>query len=190
MRRSYWRCLVSVLFLGAVGGCAVGGGGGGGGNDNVADNDNTADNDNAVDNDNTAEEAERFSADLSGDNEVEPITSSVTGTATLEAFTDRIEFNVTVSGDANVTINAAHIHLGGADENGPVVAFLTPEDFTIAPAEGLTVAGEITAADLLDVLLGAPLEDLVQAFRDGGAYVNVHSLGNPGGECRGQIGPD
>jgi hypothetical protein len=47
--------------------------------------------------------------------------------------------------------------------------------------------GTITAANLVGALAGQPLSALVEALSSGGAYVNVHTQQNPGGEIRGQI---
>jgi CHRD domain len=94
---------------------------------------------------------------------------------------------------------AAHIHIGGVGVNGPIVAFL----FGPAPAaggrvNGVLATGTITAADLINVLAGHPLSDLVDEIESGNAYVNVHTNDGvdpantgagdfPGGEIRAQM---
>jgi hypothetical protein len=98
-------------------------------------------------------------------------------------------------------ITQAHIHLGGSDENGPVVATLlrftenvdgsgegapfTPEDDDYE-AEGTLTADDVIARDGFD----GSLDALIQAMRAGNAYVNVHTVANPSGEIRGQIEAD
>jgi hypothetical protein len=94
---------------------------------------------------------------------------------------------------------AAHIHLGAAGVNAPVVAFLFGN---VAPAggriDGVLATGAITAASLVGPLGGATLATLIQAMKDGVTYVNVHTNDGvaptntgpgdfPGGEIRGQI---
>lgn len=131
-----------------------------------------------------------FEATLSGDNEVPSITSNVTGAATFTLSEDglTLDYTVTVDGDADVNITAAHIHLGGADANGAIVVSLFAPEAAEA-ADNLDFSGSLTAADLVADLAGMDLSELVAILESGGAYVNVHSEGNPPGEVRGQIGP-
>jgi hypothetical protein len=93
----------------------------------------------------------------------------------------------------------AHIHLGRAGANGNIVVFLYG---LVPPAggrhNGVLATGRITAANLINDLAGASLDDLVAAMRSGNAYVNVHTNDGvaptntgpgdfPGGEIRAQI---
>lgn len=92
----------------------------------------------------------------------------------------------------------AHIHLGAAGTNGPIVVWLygtpppsnpanVPTDFD----KGDVVArGTIDAGDLVGPLAGKPLADLMVALNSGNAYVNLHTTTLPGGEVRAQITPD
>ncbi len=103
---------------------------------------------------------------------------------------------------ANIeNVNQAHIHLGPAGTNGPVVAFL----FGLVPpgggrVDGVLATGKITAANLVGPLGSQALSVLIEAMRTGGTYVNVHTNDGiappnegpgdfPGGEVRGQIRP-
>lgn len=79
---------------------------------------------------------------------------------------------------------AAHIHLGAANANGPVVVPLPITHVNDNKARG---EGTITAADLVGPLAGQDLLDLVQAMQAGNTYVNVHTVFCNGGEVRGQI---
>jgi CHRD domain len=94
---------------------------------------------------------------------------------------------------------AAHIHCAPAGENGAVgVTLFDP----VIPGEGsvdvTSIRGTITAPDTDDGCEWADLADLVEAMRNGNAYVNVHTDDGvdppdtgpgdfPGGEIRGQI---
>ena len=94
---------------------------------------------------------------------------------------------------------AAHIHLGPAGTNGPIVAFLFgPAAPGGGRTDGILAEGTLTAADLLGSFAGHPLSDLITSMELGDTYVNVHTndgvdppdtgLGDfPGGEIRGQI---
>jgi hypothetical protein len=65
---------------------------------------------------------------------------------------------------------AAHIHMGSAGKNGPVILPLTKE------------------GDTYKVPAGSKLNpDQLKAFKAGDLYVNVHTAENKGGEVRGQL---
>lgn len=108
-----------------------------------------------------------FVALLGGAQEVPPVATSATGSATFTLSTDRTQLAYHVSHNV-VGGTASHIHLAAAGENGAVIHPFTP--FSTDMSGTLTLAaGE---ADSLE---------------QGMLYVNVHSSANPGGEIRGQI---
>jgi hypothetical protein len=143
-----------------------------------------------------------FSATLTGASELpEPTTSKAEGELTLAVSPDgkKVDYKLTVKDIRNAV--DADIHLGGVTANGPLVVKLFPThgakpkrgDFT-----GVLAEGSFTAADLVGPLTGSPLSDLLDEFRTGNAYTNVHtndgvapSNTGPGdmqhGEIRGQI---
>jgi hypothetical protein len=108
---------------------------------------------------------------LSGANEVPPVTTSATGTATVTIRPDHtVTVKETITG---MTATASHIHQGAADANGPVIVpFTKTADNTFATGEG---------AKLTDAQY--------EAFKAGGLYVNAHSAAHPGGELRAQLKP-
>jgi len=126
-----------------------------------------------------------FKAHLRGANEVPAVAAKATGQAVLKLSADgmALDYKLMVSSMRDVT--AAHIHLGPAGANGPVVAFLT----TAHPgtSHGMIAQGTITAANLVGPLAGMELSDLMMQMRAGNTYVNVHTMVNPGGEIRGQV---
>ena len=113
-----------------------------------------------------------FAADikvtLSGANEVPPVTTSASGSGTITVGDDgSVSGSVSTTGVAST---AAHIHVGAAGTNGPVIVPLTKE------------------GDTYKVPAGAKLtEAQMSSFKAGDLYVNVHSAANPGGEIRGQL---
>lgn len=132
----------------------------------------------------------KFFACLSGDNEVPPIDTCTTGKFKAELCRHAILYELSVCDINNLT--QAHIHLGGSDENGPVVAFLyaSGEEITENPSDYITFfvrKGAITQSDLVGPLKGRSLCSLLKEMKDGNAYVNVHTSTNPAGEVRGQI---
>lgn len=121
-------------------------------------------------------------AELTGDQVVPPVASDGTGAFMGEGKEGGTElrFNLTVS---VAGITQAHIHLGGPDENGAVVAFLFgPSD---PPQDEVTIDGVLTEEDLLGTVAG-DWGAFVEALFDR-AYVQVHTSSNPAGELRGQI---
>jgi hypothetical protein len=100
-----------------------------------------------------------------------------------------ISYKLIVANIENVT--QAHIHLAPAGVNGGIVAWLypaaPPSQLIPGRTQGTLGEGEITAASLVGSLSGSPLSALLDAMRNGGAYVNVHTSQFPPGEIRGQI---
>jgi len=147
----------------------------------------------------TAGENRNFVAHLSGAEEVPPRDTNATGQTKFQLNKDETEldYRLIVANIENVV--AAHIHVGPAGENGPVVTFLFGND---PPGggrvDGVLATGKIMAADLIGPLGGQPLSALVDEMRAGNTYVNVHTNDGvdpvntgpgdfPGGEIRGQI---
>ena len=86
----------------------------------------------------------------------------------------------------------AHIHVAAAPGgNGPPVLWLYPD---AAPPQlipgifnGMLGKGSATDADLTGAAGVTSLADLRTAIEEGRAYVNVHTVANPGGEIRGTL---
>lgn len=131
--------------------------------------------------------ARRLMAELSGVSEVPYVPTVAMGAARLglKRHETQLEYRVHVSRIINVI--QAHIHLGMPNENGPVVAFLFGPASNTGVIDGRLAEGTIEEADLLGPLAG-DFEGFVDALRNGELYVNVHTLGHPSGEIRGQIG--
>lgn len=110
-----------------------------------------------------------FAAILTGSQEVPPVDTRSSGTATLKLNADRsLTYRVGTSGP--ITAFAAHIHDGPPGTNGPILYFL---DGGPRSWEGTT----------------PPLTPEQQAkLLNGELYINAHTIENPTGEIRGQIG--
>src|SRR6187431_1078255 len=108
---------------------------------------------------------------LSGANEVPPVSTSAAGNGNVTVKDDgSVTVKVTVTG---MTATAAHIHMGAAGTNGPVIVpFTKTADNTFEAAPGAKMTPEQLAA-----------------YKAGNTYVNVHSAANPGGEVRAQLKP-
>ena len=106
---------------------------------------------------------------LSGGNEVPAVSTSASGSGTVTVNRDRsVSARITVTG---MYATAAHIHMGAAGANGPVIVpFTKSDDNTFVAPEGAKMT-----------------DDQYESYKRGNTYVNVHSARNPGGEVRAQL---
>ena len=121
-----------------------------------------------------------FQVTLSGDNEVPPVTTDATGSATVTLMGDTMTVNGDFSGLSSPVIEIAgssgHIHMGAAGENGDVIFPLN------VSADSDKTSGIFSLSTTLS-------PDQVSAFEAGDLYINFHTQMNQGGEIRGQITP-
>jgi hypothetical protein len=143
--------------------------------------------------------ARDFTARLRGTSEVPSRTTTAKGTVTfrLNRAGTSLTFTIKISGIRNVV--AAHLHLGKATVNGPVVAHLYgPQSPGGGPRSGTLASGTIKARHLMGSLQGKSIKTLVNAIKKGKVYVNVHTDDGNGssdtaagdfasGEIRGQV---
>ncbi|HEX9319984.1 MAG TPA: CHRD domain-containing protein, partial [Nitrososphaeraceae archaeon] len=128
------------------------------------------------------EEDQNYVAHLSGDQEVPPNNSTSKGWAFFKPMEDKVEYQVNVSGIDKVTM--AHIHGGKARENGDPIAMVQTK--LSGSTSGTLALGNITASDLMGLLEGKSISDLVSEMKSGKTYVNIQTEAHPGGEIRGQ----
>lgn len=116
-----------------------------------------------------------FTVKLSGANQVPPLKSPGTGTATItyDPATRVVTWSISYSGVSS-PVTMAHFHHGATGKNGPVVIWLTHR--------GSAVSSPIKGHATLSA-------DQAKAFLAGDWYINVHSEEHPGGELRGQVVP-
>jgi CHRD domain len=120
-------------------------------------------------------EQKKFTANLSGKDEVPPVDTTATGTSQFQLSADGKELNYNLTATNLNGFMMAHIHQGKTGENGQPVAALSLGQ------------GKITSSDLQGPLSGKQLSDLVDLMSNGGAYVNIHTQQHQNGEIRGQI---
>jgi subtilisin family serine protease len=118
-----------------------------------------------------------FSASLSGENEVPPVTTDGSGefTATVNPLTGLVNYTLDVQDLTDITM--AHIHRGYAGQTGGVAYWLYDAAGVNAPGGEFPVTGSFTITNPADLDL----------LLDGGLYVNVHTTANASGEIRGQV---
>jgi len=142
---------------------------------------------------------DRVSVELSGYQEVPTLSTSGEGRfkARIDDRRNTVSYELSYKGlESEVT--QAHIHFSARSLNGPIVVFLCsnlgngPAGTQACPPAPATVRGTIAAADVLAGAAAQGLEagnfdEFVDALRAGATYANVHTIGRPGGEVRGQI---
>ncbi len=141
-----------------------------------------------------------FTATLNGTQEVPPVGTMASGSATLtlNAAQDALTYTVTLVGldldgnqtpaDPNDDVIAMHLHRGAPGMNGPVVfgqisPGQDPDDIMINPVAG-TVSG---IWETTDAGAASPLGTELPFLLAGNLYFNIHTPANPGGEIRGQV---
>jgi len=138
----------------------------------------------------TASSTHFATVSMIGGNEVPPRTSSATGTATYVVNGGTVTYTVTyanLSGPPTVS----HIHVGTPTVSGGVVVPFTGLPTTASSSfTGTFTATDVRAGTAGGVtIVAGDLNSLLQAFKDGNAYTNIHTTANPNGEIRGQILP-
>lgn len=155
--------------------------------------------------------AERYVAQLGGNDPVHPVQTDATGRAVFtvreSSSGSEIDFRLEVENIEQVLM--AHIHVAPRGDFGPVVAWLYPTDppsslvadpFSIGshpdaaqdmlvegPFSGVLSQGTLTQDDLVGQLDGQSVEALADHLSSGDAVVNIHTRQNVMGEVWGDI---
>ncbi len=128
----------------------------------------------------TIYEVNMRSANLAGVHEVGPVSSTGNGMLWVRLVEDTSTLEVWGSfADLTGDYTASHIHLANVGSNGGVGVALT------ATPDADNRGGTWQLADNTFDVSGN--SDLVEALKNGGAYVNVHTSAYGAGEVRGQI---
>jgi hypothetical protein len=137
-------------------------------------------------------QTERFSASLSGANEVPPINSAGTGDFDMTIQPGTITFSLTFS-DLSSNLGVAHLHFAPSKVAGGVMIFLCGggnQPACPATTSG-TITGTITAANVTGPtgqgIAAGDLNSALEAVRGGLSYANMHTANFGGGEIRGQV---
>ena len=148
---------------------------------------------------------EEFRAIITGFNEVGALNAETgailtNGTGTLDLKLDLNSQTLTFTlkfENLSSAVTQSHIHFGKVHTPGGVLVFFcsnlasAPAGTQPCPANGGTVTGTLTAANLLAVPgQNVPANDftaIVDALLTDSAYVNVHTVNFPAGEIRGQL---
>jgi hypothetical protein len=136
----------------------------------------------------------KFEARLTGAQEVPPVNTVTMGKVEIRFNDDETKADFELVVRKGVRVTQAHIHCAAKGVNGPVVVFLAgfhnrgwDVDGSWIENTTVTDANVMPPSSVACPHVIATLRDLVQAIRMGDAYVNVHTVANPGGEVRGQL---
>ena len=137
-------------------------------------------------------QTERFSASLSGANEVPPINSAGTAGFEMSIQPGAINFSLNFS-DLSSPLSVAHLHFAPSKVAGGVMIFLCGGGGQPAcpAATSGSITGTITAANVTGPtgqgITGGDLDSALAAVRDELSYANMHTTNFTGGEIRGQV---
>ena len=131
--------------------------------------------------------AAKFTAIMSGSNEVPPVDTSATGYTSFRTAANNtvIKYKVNVTGISNVT--GVDIHFGKAGANGDIIVDLLKDSKKNLIKQGMAIRGNITDADLVGPLKGKTFAELISTMKNGDTYVNIDTPTQLNGEIRGQI---
>lgn len=133
--------------------------------------------------DDTTGAATTFNATLSSSKEVPPVAvAGAGGTAACTVASPNVTCTVTYTGLSGAP-TAAHIHTGNANATGGVRVNLCGAG--TAPACPATAAGNFSSG--AQPVSGITFDSLMTLMNNYGAYVNIHTTANSGGEARGQL---
>jgi hypothetical protein len=137
-------------------------------------------------------QTERFSARLSGAQEVPPINTAGTGNFQMTSQPGGISFSLTFA-DLSSPLMAAHLHFAPTKVSGGVMIWVCGgggQPACPAATEG-EITGTITAANVTGPvaqgIAAGDLDSALEAVRDGLSYINLHTPNFGGGEIRGQV---
>ena len=137
---------------------------------------------------------------LTGYEEVPALSTAGNGTFTarINHRDSSVSYRLTYD-DTETDVTQSHIHFEQRTNNGPIVVFLCsnltnpapPPGTQACPPTGGTIEGTFDAGDVLTAgtsgIAAGEFDELLAAMRAGATYVNVHTVGRPGGEIRSQI---
>jgi hypothetical protein len=141
---------------------------------------------------------------LSGLNEPPAVITPASGTFEATINPDGSEIRYTLDyEDLRGDVRQSHIHIGQTSVNGAIAIWLCQTEANPAPPavaavtppcggpRGNTVTGTIGPGQVLTItsqgITAGEFAGVLNALRNGVAYVNVHSATSPGGEIRGQL---
>jgi len=130
-----------------------------------------------------------YKATLKGANEVPPVETKTRGKAFFKFRKENTEVEFTLRVQKGDEVTMAHLHCGADGVNGVVAVTLAGEIETGHDVNGKWITKvKFGDDDIADGACVTNVDELATAMKDGEIYVNVHTVANPAGEIRGQVG--
>jgi len=144
---------------------------------------------------NGAKDDQRFTAHLTGYNEVPSLNSPAHADLTLAVGSGQLTWTLTYADFVNQPI-VAHVHVGQPGVSGGVSFFFCggPKPACPSSASGpVTISGTVLPPDIIGPtaqgFAAGDLGSVVKAIEAGVTYANMHTTVFPAGEIRGQLVP-
>jgi alcohol dehydrogenase (cytochrome c) len=134
-----------------------------------------------------AVQGQKFTAKLTGQNEIPPKDTKATGSFEMELSADGTLSNYVLNVTNISDITLAHIHEGEKGVNGPIIVTLYKSANPTGTSNGTLSQGKVYSKLFEGPFAGKYISDLMKLINDGKAYVNVYTKQNPQGEIRGQL---
>lgn len=136
-----------------------------------------------------AAQGQRFTAKLTGQDEVPPKNTNATGNFEMELSADGTisHYVLNVANIRNIT--SVQIHAGEKGMHGPLIVTLyTPAKPNVMSNDTHgTLEGKIYSWQFKGPFAGKYISDLMNMINDGKVFINIYTKENPKGEIRGQI---
>jgi hypothetical protein len=130
---------------------------------------------------------QRFTAQLTVQNEVPSTNSRATGDFEMVLSPDGTISNYVLNATKISDVTSTHIHEGESGVNGPIVLTLYKSEDSQGEINGTVSEGRIDSNLFQGPFVGKYNSDLINLIYEKGAYVNVNTKQNPHGEIRGQL---
>lgn len=130
-------------------------------------------------------EDQKFKANLSGENEVPPVTSAGDGKVKIKIEDDSMRSEINVTGISDIT--GAHIYTGNKSENGEPIVDLLKSGNKSETGGRIIIQGQISPSDFEGAMSGKTLTDLQSTMATESTYINILTPDHLDGELRGQI---
>jgi CHRD domain len=134
-----------------------------------------------------AAQGQKFTAKLTGQNEVPPTATRATGSLEMELSPDGMisHYVLNVTNIGNVI--STQIHEGANGTNGPVIVTLSKSIINGTMINGTLSQGTVYSKLFEGPFAGKHISDLIILINNGKAYVNINTKQNALGEIRGQL---
>jgi hypothetical protein len=128
-----------------------------------------------------------YTAPLSGENEIPPVSTSARGTLTLTVPKGGTSVKYVLKVTTITDVTVARLHEGKAGASGPTIITLYAGPPKSGEFSGVLAQGTFRAAELQGPLQGKNVADLEALIKSGRVYLNVGTGAHIYGEIRGQV---